>query len=377
MHVPFCRRRCRYCDFTSADFDSDLARQVVAALVAELDRRAPARARPMRTIFIGGGTPSILPVRLLETLLENVARRRSRQTEFSVEANPDSLSKETLAMFRTFGVNRLSIGVQSFVDKELRVLGRPHSARQAREALARSRAAGLENVSADLIYGIPGQTLESWRFSLQQAVDADVKHVSCYCLSYPEGTPLANDLAAGRVKEMEEDVQRESYELAIEVLRDVGLRQYEISNFARAGCMCRHNITYWKNEAYIGIGPGAASYVGGCRFTNVPEIARYVAKIGFGPDAIASSEELVGWQHMAETLMLMLRMRRGVLRQPFRRRFGVDPLEAFENVFQKHRQYGLVNISPRSIRLTPQGLFVCDSLFSELVTQKDPSTRLS
>lgn len=350
-----------------------MASQVVEALIAELDRRAPADARPMRTIFVGGGTPSILPGALLERLEGALASRRRRDTEFTVEANPDSLSAEALAIFTQAGVNRLSIGVQSFVDEELRVLGRLHTARQAQEALAQARKAGLENLSLDLIFGIPGQTLASWKASLAQAVDAGVQHLSCYCLSYPSGTALADDLAAGRVTEMDEDTQRECYDLAIDLLRAAGLRQYEISNFARAGCTCRHNITYWENRPYIGIGPGAASYVGGRRFTNTAGISRYVTHISKGKDPTASSEALAGQEHMAESLMLMLRMRRGVNRQAFRRRFGVDPLEAFRQTFAHHRQWGTVEITSSSIRLSRQGLFVSDSVLSDLLSQSESS----
>lgn len=367
VHVPFCRSRCRYCDFNSVVYDAGRAGRIVPALRAEMDRRLEGRQLSMRTAFIGGGTPSILPPGRLKTLLQAVARRCRAGAEFTVEVNPDSLSGRALELLIRSGVNRLSVGVQSFVDQELAVLGRPHSARQARRALLAARAAGLENVSVDLIYGIPGQSLRSWQDSLRQAIDLGVTHASCYGLSYPAGTAMAEDLAAGRIEPMDDDLQQACYDLAIDLLGRSGLRQYEISNFAAPGYRCIHNITYWKNRSYIGIGPGAVSYVDGWRSTNLADPDNYVRRIVAGADPTASAERLAGRRHVAESLMLMLRMRPGVNRRVFQRRFGVDSLAAFEPALERHRQWGTVSITSSSIRLSRKGLFVSDSVFADLL----------
>jgi oxygen-independent coproporphyrinogen-3 oxidase len=372
MHVPFCRERCRYCDFCSATFDQSTASKVVAAECRELDVRDSLLRRPLDTAFVGGGTPTVLPPHLLRQVLSAVASRCDAQTEFTVEANPDSLTDPTLEALAENGVNRLSIGVQSFVNEEIMLLGRLHDSAQARLAIGRAFATGFADISVDLIYGIPGQTLSTWRQSIDCAVESGVTHMSCYCLSFEPGTPLAEDLACGRVIPMDEELQRECYYLAIDHLGRAGLHQYEISNFAMEGRQCRHNLTYWENRSYIGIGPSAASYVAGRRWTNSDNLLDYSAMVARSGEAVVFAEELTGRAAMAETIMLGLRLRQGIQREAFRQRFGLDAFEAFSGAMLRYRDMGMIRVFPDRIVLAPQALFVADAILADIIADAMP-----
>lgn len=372
VHVPFCAARCRYCDFCSTAYESQLAEQVIDAELVELARRAERLTQPADSIFVGGGTPTILPPPLLTRLMQALGAFAGPSTEFSLEANPNSLSEESLSIVRRAGVNRLSIGVQSFQDAELAVLGRLHSADEARRALLRAAQAGLTSLSADLIYGIPGQSLEGWQNSLRQLLDLPIDHVSCYCLSLEPGTPLAEDVEAGRETPMDESLQRECYELAIDLLAEAGLEHYEISNFARPGHRCRHNLVYWHNRPYLGVGPSAVSYLDGRRTGNTHDLQAYVEDIQVGRAPTAMTEQLFGRALMAETLMLMLRLRDGVDRQAFRARFGEDPAEAFDAPVRRYLQLGMLDLTSDRLALTRPALFVADTILADIVADSSP-----
>jgi oxygen-independent coproporphyrinogen-3 oxidase len=267
------------------------------------------------------------------------------------------------------GVNRVSVGVQSFDARELSVLERIHTPRQAAEAIALLREAGIANVGVDLMYALPGQTRESWSASLRQAVESGADHVSCYALSFEEGTRLTARRAAGEVDEMDEDLQAELYDLARETLESAGLRQYEISNFARAGFECRHNIVYWRNEPYLGVGPAAASYTGGVRRTNTHSLWEYVARMAGEGSAVAESERLTGPERLAETLILGLRLRDGVDRREFSRRFGVDPVGFFPKTLGACAKQGLIAISDTHVQLHGSALFISNAIFADLLEE--------
>lgn len=343
----------------------------MSAVQIELSRRAGVLEVPLGSAFVGGGTPTILPEDTLRQLVTAIGRNCDARTEFTVEANPNSLTPSVLAILRQAGVNRLSIGVQSFLADELQTLGRLHNPREARLAVESAHSAGLDNLSLDLIYGIPGQTLDSWRQSLQAAIDCPISHLSCYCLSFEPGTPLAADLAEGKVQAMDENLQRECYYQAIELLDQAGLKQYEISNFARPGRQCRHNLIYWHNQSYLGVGPSAVSYVAGQRLANTADLDDYLARIAAGGDAVISSESLVGRPLMAETLMLMLRLRDGVDRAAFAHRFGQDPVEAFKTPILRYFNIGMLQVTPERVFLPPQALFVADTILADILADSD------
>jgi oxygen-independent coproporphyrinogen-3 oxidase len=249
----------------------------------------------------------------------------------------------------------------------LALLGRGHSPAQAIEAVRTAQASGFANISLDLIYGIPGQTMDSWRANVEQAIALGVTHASGYCLSFEPGTPLGADLAEGRVAAVDDALQRDCYEWMIDRFAAAGLAQYEISNFAAAGRECRHNLTYWHNMPYMGIGPAAVSYVAGRRSVNQHDLGRYVARITAGLSAEQSGESVTGRLLQAETLMLELRLRSGVDRRAFAARFGIDPAEAFSEPIFRFADLGFVTVTSDRIFLNRNALFVADSILAEIV----------
>jgi len=329
IHVPFCLAKCSYCDFYSIPVSSGAAEAYVAAAAAELAMQAKLLAGPLDSVYVGGGTPTAMPVELLDSLLSLVGVLIDDRTELTVEANPCTIRAgvvETLARRR---VNRVTLGVQSFDNGELALLGRLHSAEQVPQAAAMLRQAGITNIGFDLIYGIPGQTLASWSSSLASALRERPAHLSCYALSFETGTPLETDLRAGKVREMDDECQRACYEAAVAAAGKAGMEHYELSNFAAASMRCRHNITYWQGRPYVGIGPAAASYIGGARRKNDPDLKAYIDALSGGSPPPAATETLTGRPAMAEALMLGLRMIEGISRSDFAGRFGADLVSAF------------------------------------------------
>lgn len=369
VHVPFCRRKCSYCDFYSLPMGAGQGGGYLEALACELRRYEGTLVRPCGSIFVGGGTPTVLPTNVLARLLALLKPFAGPGTEFTVEANPGTVAPATAQTLAAGGVNRVSLGVQSFVPEELAVLGRIHSPAQAARAVALLRAAGISNLSVDLIYGTPGQTLESWGRSLERALGLGAEHLSCYCLTLERSTPLWRRCRAGQVCEMDEDLQRDCYEAAIARAARAGLRQYELSNFARPHRRCEHNLTYWRNESYVGVGPGAAGYVGGRRWVNRADLEAWSRAVLAGGRAPARGERLAGRALMAETLMLALRLTAGLDRRRFRALFGLDVAEAFPRSLARHGAIGSLVVSPRRVRLARECYFTSNAVLADIVAE--------
>ncbi|MCE5277724.1 MAG: radical SAM family heme chaperone HemW [Planctomycetaceae bacterium] len=371
LHVPFCLRKCRYCDFYSVTADASRFATFVRAAGIELEMRRAELSAPADSIFVGGGTPTALGPAALEKLLAPLTALAARDCEFSLEANPCSLDSAVASVIEAAGVNRVSIGAQSLHDGELATLGRPHKAADVARAVETVRRAGIDNISLDLIYGIPGQTLASWQQSLTAAMALRPSHMSCYALSVEDGTPLAADVAAGRLQPADEQTQKDCYCAAIAALRDGGLEHYEISNFARPGRRCRHNLTYWHNRPYVGIGPAAASYVAGTRRTNNPDLDAYIASLTAGRQPPASAEHLSGKAAYAETLMLGLRLIDGVNRPAMVKRFGTDPVEAFPQAVTRYASQGALVVTDDRIRIAREYLFASDTILADIIAERD------
>ncbi len=370
VHVPFCLRKCRYCDFFSVPVDqTDRTAAFVRAVLAELETRRSELTAAAETIFVGGGTPTALGADLLEKLLAPLSALAGADCEFSVEANPCSLDDAAAGVLAAAGVNRVSIGAQSLADDELATLGRPHKAADVARAVDTVRRAGIQNVSLDLIYGVPGQDEASWRRSLAAAIDLRPTHMSCYALSVEEGTPLAADVASGRLHPADEQTQKSCYYAAIAALQKAGLEHYEISNFARPAARCRHNLTYWHNRPYVGIGPAAASYVAGSRRTNAPDLEAYLAACTAGELPPATAESLTGQAAYAETIMLGLRLLDGVSRSELSARFGADPLEAFPQAINRYASQGALVVTGETIRIARKYLFVADTILADIIAE--------
>jgi oxygen-independent coproporphyrinogen-3 oxidase len=369
VHVPFCVSKCAYCDFYSVPFDRQAAKGYLEALGAELSMQGRRLSRPLESIFVGGGTPVSLPVELLDHLLDLLEPLAGAGTEFTVEANPGTVTPEKASLLAARKVNRVSLGVQSLEPAELAVLGRIHSAEQASEAIDLLRKQRIDNLSIDLIYGVPGQTASSWHRTLDRAAALHVGHVSMYGLTFEEGTPLHRDLLAGRVGAMPEEEQRACYYDGAAFLASEGLGQYEISSFARPARRCRHNLTYWLNEPYLGLGPAAASYVDGQRRTTIPDLEQYVRPLLAGSPPPCQAERLSGQDAMAEAMMLGLRLIEGVDRRAFARRYGCDPAEAFPSTIDRYTRVGALLVDNSHIRLAHESLYVSDSVIADVLSE--------
>ncbi|MEW6200186.1 MAG: radical SAM family heme chaperone HemW [Planctomycetota bacterium] len=377
VHVPFCGRRCGYCDFYSQVLDSSRVPALVDALLAEHDRHAGGCATdggvpgglPLETLYVGGGTPTVLPPAELHRLLHGLLSRRraAPNAEITVEANPTTVTDEIASVLAAAGVTRVSIGAQSFDPAELRMLDRDHQPQDVAQTVATCRRHGLRHISLDLIFGVPGQTPASWRATLRVALALEPEHISCYGLTYEPGTPLERRRQAGLVQPLDPDVEATLYEMAMDVLPAAGLHQYEISNFARPGAECRHNLRYWRNEPVLGIGPAAAGYLDGVRYKNVADTEGYVRAIQSGGWPRAEVERLPPDRQAGETAMLALRLTAGIDRATFRQRFGDDPAARYAAVVERHVADGLLTVDEGGIRLTRAGRRLADTVMADFV----------
>lgn len=362
IHIPFCRHKCVYCDFNSYAGQESVFAPYLDAVQREISMRsellADAERRAVRTLYIGGGTPTVLPVDDLIALirLAQTAFTLPSGSEITVEANPGTISVEGLTALRTAGVSRLSLGVQSFDDAALASLGRIHSGQEARQAICGARAAGFDNLSLDLMFGLPGQTLSSWQADVEVALSLTPEHLSLYALTVEPGTPLAEDIAHGGVAAPDDDLAADMYVWTEARLVTAGYDHYEISNWARPGFECQHNLIYWRNQPYLGLGAGAHGWWRGKRRANIAQPDRYVAAIQAGQMPIDWEEKIERRLEMGETMMMGLRLlQEGVEYARFANRFG-DSLEAvYGSEIDDLVVQGLLEQRPQSIRLTPYG----------------------
>jgi oxygen-independent coproporphyrinogen-3 oxidase len=382
LHIPFCTAKCGYCDFNSYAGHEHMIPTYSDTLLKDASLwTAAVRGRAVESVFFGGGTPSLAPVDEMAKMLDGL---RSTFTllddaEISLEANPGSLSTEYLRGLRAAGFNRLSIGVQSFDDGELKQLDRIHSGDQAREAYASARAAGFDNVNLDLIYGLPEQPMERWRHSLEEALALGPEHLSLYALTVEDGTPLARDVARGRVPAPDADAQAEQYEWTGERLARADYEHYEISNWARPGRRCRHNLIYWQNREYLGLGAGAHSFLNGVRFSAVLLPNRYQELVDESLAArangsgemrhIAGAESITPELSIADTLILGLRLNEGVDAVAFEARYGRSIEDVYGDVLDEFIGYGLLERAFDRLRLTPRGRLLSNELFQRLLPQ--------
>jgi oxygen-independent coproporphyrinogen III oxidase len=376
LHTPFCQAKCAYCDFASVAGRGDLFERYGQAVIAELTQTADPACHffssdwNVETVYVGGGTPSVLPLSIMRDILSTIVSvyAPGPGAEITVEVNPGTVDHAYLAALREAGVNRLSVGVQSFDNAELRLLGRIHDRRRALETLADARAAGFERLNLDLIFGLPGQTLAGWERSVSEALACRPAHMSMYALSLEEGTPLAGRVARGELPAPDGDLAAEMYELAGARLAAAGYEQYEISNWALPGDESRHNLHTWRNGPYLGFGPAAHSHLGRRRWWNVADPDEYVARLEAGQSPLAGSEDLDEATDMAETMILGLRLvRDGVDIESFRRRYGRTPAELYGPILDELLAWGLVEITPARVRLTPRGRLLGNQVFARFL----------
>jgi len=368
VHIPFCKAKCFYCDFNSYPGLEGLFDDYTKALILEV-RAAEPVGSALKSIYFGGGTPTILSADALGSILEALRDRfgLARDAEITVEANPGTVDAPGLSNLRRQGFNRLSIGAQSFDDATLERIGRIHTADEAREAFALGRAAGFDNISIDLMYALPDQSLSGWQETLRAALGLAPEHISLYELTVEEGTAFGNLQQRCQLRLPDEDLQIEMYLSAIRTLASAGYEHYEISNFALPGRRSAHNQVYWRNEPYFGFGAGASGYVGGIRYTNVRSPSEYIESIRTTGRAVESAEALTGRRAMGETVMLGIRMLDGLDLAAFKERFGIGIAEAYDGELKALAARGLVELTETRLRLTPAGLLVANEAAAEFV----------
>ena len=375
IHIPFCRSKCDYCDFYSLAGREDQMDRYQKALLAHLKETAPlAQGYPVDSIYFGGGTPSYYGAKRIKELLAHLSKlfQVEKDAEITVECNPDSVDLKSLRILRKAGVNRLSMGMQSAQEEELRAIHRIHTPQQTNQAVEAARKAKFTNLSLDLIYGLPGQTMESWKATVEHALSLIPQHLSCYGLKVEEGTPLARRVAEGEVLP-DDDQQADLYLWTVGRLERAGLPQYEISNFAKPGYESRHNLRYWLTRPYIGFGPGAHSDFGGRRYSFVRDLDAYIRGVLEGGDIIDSSELIPQRERCGEYLMLRLRTVQGVDGREYRHTYFMDfaPLEARLREFAAQ---GWAEEADGRWRLTPRGFLVSNQLIGDLLDRQEQAS---
>jgi oxygen-independent coproporphyrinogen-3 oxidase len=370
IHVPFCVDKCLYCGFYSTQFDSPLADLYLAALELEMKSRAGVlQDHRFTSLYIGGGTPTTLSLAQISRLFDLVDKHiiRTDDAEVTIEANPNTATAGTLSLLKSRGVNRLSIGVQSFSDIVLSSLGRAHSADDALTAFRTARTAGFSNIGIDLIYGVPGQTEQHWQHTLESTLSLGPEHISVYSLSLDEGSRLSREVEAGKIILPDEDVVARMYHTAVTCLANAGYRQYEISNFSIQGRGCQHNSNYWARGEYLGFGPGASSFIGNRRYTTIANVSEFISRMMNGVDAVGTMEVLQRDQEASEMLFLGLRRVSGVDLEHFGRVFGTDAKDELIKRVRMLDETGLFKIDGSRLSLTMHGFLLSNSALAAIL----------
>ena len=365
IHIPFCIRKCDYCDFLSGPSGPKEQADYVQALLREIQAVEEGEGRSVSSIFIGGGTPSVLDERLLGDILKEIRNRFKIEecAEITIEVNPGTANIGKLQAYREMGINRLSIGLQSPQDRELKILGRIHNYEQFLETYQEARTVGFDNINIDLMSAIPDQTYEGWVKNLRTVAELEPEHISAYSLIVEEGTPFA----ARKLNLPDEDTEYNMYEATAQILKKYGFEQYEISNYARKGRECRHNVGYWTRQDYLGFGLGASSLYGKERFANTADMKKYL-EISKYPEKIREKEpSLTREDEMAEFMFLGLRMTKGISKADFQRCFGCTIESVYGEVLEKYESMELLLEKDGRIFLSREGIHVSNSIMAEFL----------
>jgi len=377
VHIPFCRTKCPYCSFASwGGADADLKKTYVQALTIQLQdmaRHSWCRARNFHSIYIGGGTPSTVDPELLADFIGTCrssfyfTSASGALPEVTMEVNPNTVNRPMLERFKRAGVNRLSIGVQSFSNALLKTIGRKHSVHECIKAVSDARDAGFENISLDLMYGLPGQDLEEWRNSLKAAVDLEPEHLSVYELTIEEDTEFYDRLQQGRLVLPDEETVLAMFEQARDILGATGYKHYEISNYCRRGFQCVHNVNYWENGSYLGLGSGAVSCFSGVRVQNVKDPQRFIDMVAGQQKPFREAEFLSIEGRFRETVIMGMRMLAGVSINLLEKRFGMHPEKYYGETLNALLEQDLVEIIRNRLRLTERGILLANQVMAQLV----------
>jgi oxygen-independent coproporphyrinogen-3 oxidase len=364
IHIPFCLGKCPYCDFYSVEKDDELIDEFVDALLAEIQIIANTKwkNRVYNTVFIGGGTPPLIGLTGIEATLRALRGNFniSPRAEISMEVNPETASVDFLKTIRSFGVNRISIGAQAFDDEILKTLGRIHNSAAAARAIDDAATAGYERLCLDLIFGVPGQTVEIWRDTLWQAINKNPVHVSAYGLTIERGTPYEKRVESGKLVLPDNDTQAEMYQAMHQVLTDSGFGRYEVSNYSRMGYECQHNLKYWRDDKYLGLGPSAHSYDGDSRSANYKNLGKYITSIRKGRRAVNFKEKLNDRQRAEERLLLGLRLTEGI-------DYNIVKDVINEEMLRELKKQKYITKKLNNLVLTDSGFLVADEIIVKLL----------
>lgn len=371
IHIPFCQAKCSYCHFISFPYKNAVARRYRDAVIREIEftRIKNVCEEEADSIYFGGGTPSLVPARHIQDILDSCRGtfRVQPNCEVSIEANPGTLSREKMSAFRKYGVNRISIGAQSFVDKELSSIGRLHTSAMAVDAVSQLKRCGFENISLDLMLGLPLQTKKSWRNSLDSYFHLQIPHISIYMLDLGEKCPMAEMAANNTISLPEEDLVSDMYLETIDLLSSCGYIQYEISNFARPGFECRHNLKYWRRDPVYGFGLGSHSFDGAARYSNKPDLNDYLQTVEAGSPPTEWREPIGPDQALQESLFLGLRLAEGVDLLQLTSRFGKAAISKYVGGLDSLSERGLIKRTGNNIKLTASGMLLSNEIFQHFV----------
>ena len=364
IHIPFCRRKCHYCSFTSYEHREESIPAYVGALQKELTRYAGDNC--IHSIYFGGGTPSLLSSGQLNDILQTIhsSFRVDDMAEITLEANPGTIDMTYLTAIRKSGVNRLSLGIQSLQDTELAMLGRIHTTAEAKAGVQSARDAGFNNLNLDLIYGLPGQSLSDWENTLDEVITLDTEHLSLYCLSLEQGTPLWQAVQEKNIPAPDPDLCVDQYELAEDILALHGYRQYEISNWAKASRECRHNLVYWQYHLYLGVGIAAHSFSGNRRSSNTRDLNTYIRTFTDDLPLVYDIDEEISPQlQLAERIILGLRLNRGIIIEEINQQSGINIMEYYSKQIKELTEVGLLEYSNGILQLTRRGRPLSNEVF--------------
>lgn len=367
IHIPFCKSKCLYCDFNSVEGRADNADDYVAALLGELETYREKHNFIYKTVFIGGGTPTVINYSLVGSVMEKITPNIKAGAEITIESNPGTVTYESLKYYRSMGINRLSIGLQAWQEELLKGIGRIHSRSDFLQSFENARKAGFTNINADLMFALPGQTMTMWQETLENICSLGPEHISCYSLKLEEGTRLCEMYEKGKLHLPDEELDREMYKMALDILKEYGYVQYEISNFAKKGMECKHNIVYWRNEEYLGVGAGSHSKLEGKRFWNFRDIDRYTSLLQQRKLPVEGQEELSPEEEMWETIFLALRLNEGLNIAGFEKKYMADFGSRYGNTVEKLTAQGLVYTEAGSLKLTDKGRDLSNSVFIEFL----------
>ena len=370
IHIPFCEKKCYYCDFNSYSGKKHLIDHYIEALKKEIELYSPILEKyKISTIFLGGGTPSILTGSQIGEIMDTISKYYSLEesAEISIEANPGTLNKYKLKTYYESGINRLSIGLQACQDNLLKTLGRIHSFEEYLKNLEEARNVGFTNINTDLMFSLPGQKEKDWEETLEKIVSLDIPNISAYSLIVEEDTPFYNWVENEKIILPDEETDMNMYHHTIKYLGEKGYKHYEISNYAKEGFQCKHNIVYWNNENYIGLGSGAHSYFNKKRFNNINHIEEYINILMKNKLPIEEEVKVSIKDEISETMFLGLRMMDGISIEKFTRRFNRSPFEIYKVQLDKFRGQGLIYWDEKCIKLTPKGIDLSNIVFQEML----------